>query len=77
MGEVVWCDDVGVTCRLWNWRQSPRTALTDDTTSAIFIMDALAPCSDEAVSAAKDELVAGLMQSMEDVRVASRVIAAP
>lgn len=20
-GEVVWCDDAGVTCRRWNWRQ--------------------------------------------------------
>jgi hypothetical protein len=20
-GEVVWCDDIGVTCRRWNWRQ--------------------------------------------------------
>ena len=25
-GEVVWCDDAGVTCR-WNWRQAQRTAL--------------------------------------------------
>ena len=21
VGEVVWCDDAGVTCRRWNWRQ--------------------------------------------------------
>ncbi|MFE8728293.1 B3/B4 domain-containing protein [Aeromonas hydrophila] len=20
-GEVIWCDDLGVTCRRWNWRQ--------------------------------------------------------
>ena len=24
-GEVVWRDDVGVTCRRWNWRQGRRT----------------------------------------------------
>ena len=24
-GEVVWCDDAGVTCRRWNWRQARRT----------------------------------------------------
>ena len=23
-GEVVWCDDAGVTCRRWNWRQARR-----------------------------------------------------
>jgi DNA/RNA-binding domain of Phe-tRNA-synthetase-like protein len=31
-GEVVWCDDAGVTCRRWNWRQARRTQLRDDTT---------------------------------------------
>ena len=43
VGEVVWCDDAGVTCRRWNWRQGRRTKLTPDTTSALFILDALAP----------------------------------
>jgi DNA/RNA-binding domain of Phe-tRNA-synthetase-like protein len=42
-GEVVWCDDVGVTCRRWNWRQDPRTALSESTTRALFILDALEP----------------------------------
>ncbi len=28
-GEVVWRDDEGVTCRRWNWRQEPRTRLTE------------------------------------------------
>jgi DNA/RNA-binding domain of Phe-tRNA-synthetase-like protein len=46
-GEVVWCDDDGVTCRRWNWRQGRRTQLRDDTTSALFILDALAPVSTE------------------------------
>lgn len=27
-GEVVWRDDVGVTCRRWNWRQALRARLT-------------------------------------------------
>ncbi|GAA3879567.1 B3/4 domain-containing protein [Streptomyces lacrimifluminis] len=42
-GEVVWCDDAGVTCRRWNWRQGPRTRLTEQTTSAIFLLECLAP----------------------------------
>ena len=27
-GEVIWRDDIGVTCRRWNWRQGVRTRLT-------------------------------------------------
>jgi DNA/RNA-binding domain of Phe-tRNA-synthetase-like protein len=59
-GEVVWRDGVGVTCRRWNWRQGRRTALTDDTTATIFIFDALAPMTDDALHAAADDLVAHL-----------------
>ena len=40
-GEVVWRDDAGVTCRLWNWRQCSRTQLTPRTTTALFILDGL------------------------------------
>ncbi|MGW3649106.1 B3/B4 domain-containing protein [Streptomyces sp. NPDC000878] len=42
-GEVVWCDEAGVTCRRWNWRQGPRTRLTEETTSAIFLLECMAP----------------------------------
>src|SRR5215831_186318 len=51
-GEVVWCDDAGVTCRRWNWRQARRTQLTDHTTAALFILDALDPMTDQALHAA-------------------------
>src|SRR5690242_4991232 len=51
-GEVVWCDDAGVTCRRWNWRQTTRTQLREDTTAALFILDVLDPLSDPAVHAA-------------------------
>ena len=47
-GEVVWCDQVGVTCRRWNWRQARRTQLRADTTTALFIFDALDPTTDAA-----------------------------
>jgi DNA/RNA-binding domain of Phe-tRNA-synthetase-like protein len=42
-GEVVWCDDVGVTCRRWNRRQAQHTQLTNSTTAALFILDGLEP----------------------------------
>ena len=55
-GEVVWCDDAGVTCRRWNWRQARRTQLGEDTTAALFILDALEPMTDEALHAAAEDL---------------------
>jgi DNA/RNA-binding domain of Phe-tRNA-synthetase-like protein len=73
-GEVVWCDDAGVTCRRWNWRQARRTQLTDSTTAAVFILDALEPLTDDALSAAADDLIAHLSRLGPDVRVARRLL---
>lgn len=75
-GEVVWCDDAGVTCRRWNWRQARRTQLHDSTTTAIFILDALDPLTNEALQAAADDLIADLSRIGPDVVVAQRLIAA-
>ncbi|KJK85401.1 hypothetical protein H633G_10755 [Metarhizium anisopliae BRIP 53284] len=75
-GEPVWCDDAGVTCRRWNWRQGPRTALTDDTTRVLFILDALGPLSDEALGRAAEELALVLGRLSPEVRVAQRMLSA-
>ncbi|OLT41227.1 hypothetical protein BJF86_16035 [Serinicoccus sp. CNJ-927] len=73
-GEVVWRDDEEVTCRRWNWRQTRRTALTDDTTAALFILDALEPVSDEDLMAAGEDLVTELARLGPDVRSAQRLL---
>jgi DNA/RNA-binding domain of Phe-tRNA-synthetase-like protein len=73
-GEVVWCDDSGVTCRRWNWRQARRTQLRDDTTTALFILDALSPMTDEALHAAADDLAARLARLGPGVQVTRRLI---
>jgi DNA/RNA-binding domain of Phe-tRNA-synthetase-like protein len=75
-GEVVWCDEAGVTCRRWNWRQARRTQLSQDTTAALFILDALDPVTDEALDAAADDLVSQLTRLGPDVRAARRLLAA-
>lgn len=75
-GEVVWCDDAGVTCRRWNWRQARRTQLSEDTTAALFILDALDGMTDEALQAAADDLVAHLTRRGPDIAVARRLILA-
>jgi DNA/RNA-binding domain of Phe-tRNA-synthetase-like protein len=74
-GEVVWGDDAGVTCRRWNWRQGRRTQLRADTATALFILDALGPMTDEALSVAGDDLVRHLRGLGRDVRVVTRLIA--
>jgi DNA/RNA-binding domain of Phe-tRNA-synthetase-like protein len=75
-GEVVWCDEAEVTCRRWNWRQARRTQLRDDTTAALFILDALDPVTDQELHAAADDLVARLTGLGPGVQAARRLIAA-
>ncbi|MGW2553328.1 B3/B4 domain-containing protein [Streptomyces sp. NPDC001635] len=55
-GEVVWCDGAGVTCRRWNWRQGPRTRLTEASASALFLLESLAPMPVADVEKAGEEL---------------------
>ncbi|MBC7267285.1 MAG: cytoplasmic protein, partial [Streptomyces sp.] len=55
-GEVVWRDDLGVTCRRWNWRQGPRTRLTEDTVSGVFLLEGLHPVPVADIEAAAVEL---------------------
>ena len=74
-GEVVWCDSEGVTCRRWNWRQGRRTQLREDTTTALFIFDALDPMTDDALHAAADDLAARLTPFGPGVVTTRRLIA--
>ena len=76
-GEVVWCDDAGVTCRRWNWRQARRTQLHDGTTSALFIIDVLDPVTDDELAVATDELVGHLRTLGPEVLVAQRQLSRP
>jgi len=68
-GEVVWADDLGVTCRRWNWRQGTRTRLTDKSTSALFLLERLAPLSLDALDAAGDALVDLIHRHTPDAQI--------
>lgn len=50
-GEVIWTTGGEVTCRRWNWRQGTTTALTENTTNAFFICDALDPVTTDELRA--------------------------
>jgi DNA/RNA-binding domain of Phe-tRNA-synthetase-like protein len=74
-GEIVWRDDIGVTCRRWNWRQGTRTRLTDASTRAFFVFDRLGGLDLPALDAATDELAA-VLRAGPGCRV-GRVVLAP
>jgi DNA/RNA-binding domain of Phe-tRNA-synthetase-like protein len=73
-GEVVWRDDDGVTCRCWNWRQCTRTRLTDSTTRAIFILDALEPLDDEELAEAGEALIQALTATSPGATFSGRTL---
>jgi DNA/RNA-binding domain of Phe-tRNA-synthetase-like protein len=73
-GEPVWCDATGITCRRWNWRQGPRTALTNTTSRVLFILDALEPCSDEDLTRAANELSSVLQRLSSEIQISRRIV---
>ena len=40
-GEIIYKDDAGAICRCWNWRESVRTMLTEDTKNAFFCIESV------------------------------------
>ncbi len=73
-GEVVWRDGLGVTCRCWNWRQCTRTRLTGTTTRAFFVLDALAPMTDDELRAAGAALTEALTRLSPKASIVSTVL---
>ena len=73
-GEVVWRDDVGVTCRRWNWRQCVRTRLTNSTTDVLFILDALPPITTDRLEAAGSALIDRVTVDSPSAQVSSRLL---
>ncbi|MFJ8635737.1 B3/4 domain-containing protein [Streptomyces sp. NPDC093568] len=71
-GEVVWRDEAGVTCRRWNWRQGPRTRLTEETVSGIFLLESMAPMPVADVEGAASELADLLEKFSPGARVEVR-----
>lgn len=63
-GEVIWRDDLGVTCRRWNWRQGVRTRLDRQAQSMWFILESLPSMPLAALEEAGEELVNNLQRLM-------------
>jgi len=75
-GEVVWADDLGVTCRRWNWRQGTRTRLTDGSTDALFLFERLEPLSMAALEAAGEEFLTAIRAECPDASIHRQVLGA-
>lgn len=73
-GEVIWRDDIGVTCRRWNWRQCVRTRIDEHTTDALFIFDALGADAEDRATRAADALVRAFKSFSPRATFAQRTI---
>lgn len=73
-GEVVWRDDVGVTCRRWNWRQGVRTRLSAEAKQMWFILESLPAMPLDALHEAGDRLTQGLQLMMPGAAIESTLI---
>jgi DNA/RNA-binding domain of Phe-tRNA-synthetase-like protein len=74
-GEVVWRDDLGVTCRRWNWRQTHRTQITVETTDIWFVLERLEPMPIEALREAGEAIAEGIRSLAPDAHIAQTLIA--
>jgi DNA/RNA-binding domain of Phe-tRNA-synthetase-like protein len=55
-GAVIYRDEVGVICSCWNWREADRTKLTETTTDALLVIEAIPPIPRSQLDAALVEL---------------------
>ena len=75
-GEVVWRDNVGVTCRRWNWRQGVRTRIETESTDMWFVFERLDPMPIEALLQAGQDLISGLLQLGSNQKIDQRLFSA-
>ena len=76
VGEVIWRDDVGATCRRWNWRQGVRTRLSTADSKMWFILESLPEMPLEELYAAGKMLTDGLEKMMPGARCQTTFIGA-
>jgi len=51
-GAVIYRDEAGVICSCWNWREADRTKLTEETTRAVLVIEAIPPVTREELNLA-------------------------
>ena len=72
-GEVIYTDDLGAICRRWNWKESDRTKLSEDTKEVVLVLEALPPVDRHKLKRAMAELY-GLVQECLGGEISSKVL---
>lgn len=54
--EIIYYDEKGAVCRCLNWREAQRTMLTDDTTEALLVIEAINEEQAQRANQAMDEM---------------------
>ena len=73
-GEIVWCDDEGVTCRRWNWRQGRRTMITASSSSLWLVLEALGPIAPNRLKEAGTRLTDVISDLCPRAEISTRYI---
>jgi DNA/RNA-binding domain of Phe-tRNA-synthetase-like protein len=73
VGEVIWRDDQGATCRRWNWRQGPRTQITEASQDMWFVLERLSPMPVEALMDAGRMLMGGLQRIAPELTLSVQI----
>lgn len=73
-GEIVWCDDEGVTCRRWNWRQGRRTMITAESSSLWLVLEALEPMAPTRLQEAGTRLTDVITDLCPEVEIATTYV---
>ena len=73
-GEIIWRDEIGVTCRRWNWRQGPRTRIDETTKNFWFVLEALPPFDETVVKAATMALVEGIRKDNPNAECSAKLM---
>ncbi|WP_414043430.1 B3/4 domain-containing protein [Macrococcus sp. EM39E] len=55
--EVIYYDETGAICRCFNWREAQRTMLTENTTEAILVIEAINASQSERAESAMNALI--------------------
>ncbi|WP_312700878.1 B3/4 domain-containing protein [Sedimentibacter sp.] len=63
-GEVVYKDDAGAICRCWNWRESVRTMLTENTKNAFLCIELVDESRIEALNDALNDLAEAVQKNL-------------
>lgn len=68
-GEIIYKDDLGAICRCWNWRESLRTILTENTKNAFLCIESVDASRHAELEAAVSELADLISQNIGGTNV--------